>query len=160
MYLEIVEVSRHESGLIYVLVNFWREKADFDALEEEAASEDFLTQMVRQYERIVRDINGHWKRLDSLFVDPATITPLTAPIHNAIGWERETITKTDAELRQEVKEHVLAYWRRAKREAQAGRPYPRKHDQRERMVRNMADPDGMLARLALLQGTQQEVVGE
>lgn len=173
MYYEIPEVSRHESGLIYILVELWLTQADHDAGEPPILSNDFLIQLRRQYQRVVTSTglvageaavgegeigfpNGWHKRLDGVFVDPANITPED----EAIGWERETITKTNAELRQEARQILLAYWRRAKAAALAGQSFPRRHDQRQRLIRNLDDPDGLLARVVALQGEAQEVIGE
>lgn len=153
MFVAINEVSRHERGFIYVLVDIWRAQADADAGDPPLLSNDFIIQIRRQIIRIVTDASGNLKRADGVFVAPEDVTGAD----KAIGWEWETITKTNPALRQEVIEHIRDYWRRAKAAALAGRAFPRKHDNRERMVRNNTDTDGILARLAALRGLRQEV---
>ncbi len=154
MYYEIAEVSRdQDSGRIYVLVQAWRSQAEHDAGDPAFASNDFLLKLRRQYQRVVTDANGRLKRVDGVFVAPGAITPED----KAIGWERETVTKTNAELRQEVVQHIRAYIRRFRQRENTERAYPRKHDNRERIVRVLSDPDGLLSRVSALQGQAEEV---
>lgn len=156
MYVEVAEVSRHESGALYVLVLFWHGKAQFDLGLPPAVSNDFIMQINRRYQRIVTNTDGWLKRLDGVFVDPANLTEED----EKIGFEREMVTKTNAELRQEVRQHIIDYWRRYKQAFLSRKPFPRKHDQREKMRRNQDDADGVLARVRAMQGTREEVAGE
>ena len=134
MLYKIVEVSTDKSsGHTYVLVHFWRRKADQKAGKPPARINDFLMQLRPTGVRVVTNIQGWRKRKDGVFVDPATLGPEKPEPE----WERET---HDRDLPTEIKANIEAYWRRAEAKGYPG-------DQTDsRIKRDNSDPHGVLAR--------------
>jgi hypothetical protein len=77
-------------------------------------------------------------------------------IRSKVAKDGTVITWTDAELQQLVRTNITEYWQRAQAAARVGQPYPKKHDQREKIVRNRNDPDTVLERIASLEGATEE----
>jgi len=110
MYVELAEVNRLKGQrAIYLLVKFWRSEAWATAGNEPDLVNDFIMQLRRTETRIVTDANGWLKRADGGFVGPAPLDPEKPEP----GWERETITKTRAQLLGEGRENIRRYAREA-----------------------------------------------
>ncbi len=134
MLYRIVEVSTDKaSGHTYVLVHFWRRKADQKAGKPPARINDFLMQLRPTGVRIVTDANGWLKRKDGAFVDPETLDPEKPEPE----WEREAY---DRDLPAEIKANIEAYRERAET-----KNYPADHSN-SRILRSNSDPHGVLAR--------------
>ena len=134
MFYQIVEVSTDKaSGHTYVLVHFWRDKADQVKGKPPDRVNDFLMQLRPTGERVVTDGNGWYKRLsDGVFIDPTKLAD-----DDATKWEWETY---DRDLPAEVKANIEAYWERAEAKGYPG-------DQADpRIKRDDSDPYGVLAR--------------
>jgi len=76
-YRQIREISADaDSGLLYLVVDFWLTKAGHANGNPPFLTNDFLMQIPAQETRIITDANGFWQRAsDGVFVDPATIQP-------------------------------------------------------------------------------------
>ncbi len=146
MLYRIEEVSTDKaSGHTFVLISFWRRKADARAKKPPRRVNDFLMQLRPTGVRIVTDGNGWLKRKDGVFVDPDTLDPEKPPPE----WERETY---DRDLPAEMKANIEAYWERAE-----AKGYPADHSS-SRIQRDDNDPHGVLARpdVAALRGAEAE----
>ena len=134
MVYKIVEVSTDKaSGHTYVLVHFWRRRADYQTGKPPDRINDFLMQLRPTGERIVTNAQGWLKRKDGVFVDPATL----GPDKPEPEWERETF---DRDLPAEIKTNIEAYWERAE-----AKGYPADHANAS-IQRDNSDPHGVLAR--------------
>ncbi|KKN25020.1 hypothetical protein LCGC14_0889020 [marine sediment metagenome] len=134
MFYKIVEVSTDKaSGHTYVLVHFWRRKADQKAGKPPDRINDFLMQLRPTGERVVTNAQGWLKRKDGVFVDLATLGPEKPEPE----WERETF---DRDLPAEIKANIEAYWERAE-----AKGYPPDHANAS-IRRDNSDPHGVLAR--------------
>lgn len=112
MYIELAEINRLKGQrAIYVLVRFWRSEAWANAGNEPDLVNDFIMQLRRTESRIVTDANGWLKTVGGEFIDLATLEPGGKEYE----WERETITKTRAQLLGEVRENIRRYAREAVR---------------------------------------------
>ena len=144
MLYKIVEVSTDKaSGHVYVLVDFWRDKAAFDAAKPPARVNDFLMQLRPLGQRVVTNAQGWYKRKDGVFVDPATLDPEKPEPE----WERETY---DRDLPAEIKANIKAYWERAE-----AKGYLPDHSN-SRIQRDNSDRNGILVRsdVAALRGKE------
>ncbi len=149
MFYKIIEVSTDKaSGHTYVLVHFWRRKADQKAGKPPDRINDFLMQLRPTGERVVTNAQGWSKRKDGVFVDPATLGPEKPEPE----WEREPI---DRDLPAEIKANIEAYWERAEEAEAGGKPYPANHANAS-IQRDDSDPHGVLARadVAALRGKE------
>ena len=147
MLYRIVEVSTDKaSGHTYVLVHFWRRRADYQAGKPPDRVNDFLMQLRPTGERIVTNVQGWPKRKSGgVFVDPATLGPEKPEPE----WERET---HDRDLPAEIKANIEAYWARAE-----AKGYPPDHANVS-IQRDNSDPHGVLVRpnVAALRGAGVE----
>lgn len=110
MYVELAEINRLKGQrAIYLLVKFWRSEAWANAGNEPDLVNDFIMQLRRTETQIVTDANGWLKTVGGEFIDPATLEPGGKEYE----WERETITKTRADLLGEVRENIRRYAREA-----------------------------------------------
>ena len=144
MFYKIAEVSTDKaSGHTYVLVHFWRDKADQGKPPDRI--NDFLMQLRPTGERVVTNAQGWLKRKDGVFVDPATL----GPEKPEPAWERET---HDRDLPAEIRANIEAYWERAETKG-----YPADHSN-SRSQRDNSDPYGVLVRpdVAALRGAEVE----
>ncbi len=107
-YREIREISADaDSGLLYLVVDFWLTKAGHDNGNPPFLTNDFLMQIPAQETRIVTDANGFWQRAsDGLFVDPATLQPGDTTV-----WATETVDRPNLEVIQQVRENITNYLR-------------------------------------------------
>jgi hypothetical protein len=141
MYLEAPIVARDKESLrIYAVIHFWAQKALFDAGQPPIIINDFLMQLVDTITQ-VKVIGGRLVRLDGVRVRPEDVTEAD----EAIGWQRETINKTNPQLIAEVEENILNYWRRANAAGVTG-------DQRSFRSVTEADPDGILTKVMAFKG--------
>ena len=144
MIYKIVEVSTDKaSGHTYVLVHFWRRRADRARGKLPNRVNDFLMQLRPTGERIVTNAQGWLKRTDGVFVDLDTLDPDKPEPE----WERETV---DRDLPAEMRANIEAYWERAE-----AKGYPADHANAS-IQRDNSDPHGVLARadVAALRGTE------
>ncbi len=135
MLYKILQVSTDRAtGHTYVLVHFWRDKADQILGKEPDRVNDFLMQLRPTGVRIVTNRDGWYKRLnDGVFVNPETLDPDEPQPE----WERETI---DRDLPTEIKANIEAYWERAESGG-----FPANHTNRA-IQRDNSDPHDVLAR--------------
>ncbi len=146
MIYKIVEVSTDKaSGHTYVLVHFWRRKADARANKPPRRVNDFLMQLRPTGVRVVTDANGWFKRKDGVFIDPETLDPEVPEPE----WERENY---DRDVPAEIRANIEAYWERAE-----AKDFPAEHSD-PRIKRDNSDPHGVLARpdVAALKGAKVE----
>ena len=145
MYLEAPVVARDKASLlIYVVVNYWAQKAQFDAGLGPTVINDFLMQLTGTVTQI-QTIGGRWVRLDGVRIRPEDVTDAD----DAIGWRYETKDKTNAELVAEVEANVLSFWARAKANGWTG-------DRRTFHSVDEADPDGVLTKIGGFRNTKRD----
>jgi len=146
MFCKIIEVSTAKaSGHTYVLVHFWRDKANFDAGKPPARVNDFLMQLRPTGQRVVTNAEGWLKRKsDGVFIDPATLEREKPEPE----WEREIF---DRDLPVEIRANIEAYWPRAE-----AKGYPSDHTS-HRIQRDNSDPYGVLARPDVIALKEAEV---
>ena len=141
MYLNAPVVARDKkSQLIYVVVEFWNQKADRDAGQPPFLLNDFLMQIAPTVTSI-RTVGGQWVRLDGVRVNPENVTEAD----DAIGWQMVTTTKTNPQIVAEVEANILRYWRRAVVNGYEG-------DNRSFRDVDEADPDGVLSKTLSYRG--------
>lgn len=135
MFYKIEEVSTEQTtGQAYVLVRFWQTRADFDAAEPAALTNDFLMQLRPLGRRIVTDANGRWKRAsDGVFIDRRTLAG-----DAATDWELEDVVR---DVAAEIRANIAAYWQRAVGRGDA----TGKDASNPRQARDLTDPHGILA---------------
>ncbi len=101
---EITELSTAASGETYVLVDYWRSNAEHDAGDPPYYTEEFDIQVRPTKERIATNIDGWLKRIDGVFIDPATFPKGERPTD--VEWTRETvIVDVPAYLRGKIEKH-------------------------------------------------------
>ncbi len=109
MYFHIAEVGTAKAtGLMYLLVRFWRSKADHDAGKRPRLTNDFLMQLRPTGRRIVTRADGWLKLLDGTFVNPEAEATREIP---GDQFERETYT---VDVRAQIVGNIRRYWQEAK----------------------------------------------
>jgi hypothetical protein len=148
LYLELPIVARDRaSSLIYCVAYFWRTKAEADVGTPPFLLNDFLMQLYPDDIRIKMQ-GGRYVRLDGVRVYPDAVTEED----ELIGFQMETVKKTQPMLQEEVLNNVLRYWARATQPGYVG-------DQRSYRELSEADPDGILAFVSPLRNTKLDYPG-
>ena len=140
-YFRINEISR-EPDLditlvrgVYVDVDFWLTKADFDAGKEPLFSEDFSMQIWVSERAVAKDINGFFLTTGGQAVDPSTILP-----DDRYRWQYVTTQRTSTQITDQIKTNINNHARRAlKTNLRGDRRY------RKSITRIQTDADNILS---------------
>ena len=144
MFMDCPIVARDaDSQLIYVSCDFWLLRETQQAGLPPLLQNDFLMQISPTITRPVV-IGGRMVRLDGVRVREQDITDADL----AIGFQYETIEKTNPQVIAEVERVILRYWGRAKRNGYTG-------DQRQFRSLSDADPDGVLGKTLAFRGLHE-----
>ncbi len=100
MFYKIAEMGTHQkSDRTYLLVEFWRSKADYDMRQPPYLVNDFLMALRQNHSRVVTNADGWPKTVGGIFVDPLRTRG------NEV-WERESFT---LDLTAEIKGNIGRY---------------------------------------------------
>lgn len=154
MYLKIVEITIHkQTNGLYVLIQFWPDKAAHDRSDPPEVTNDFTFAGIRPTAmRIIMDAEGWWKRLsDGRYIDPKTVGSF-----DETEWERESY---DVDLPAIIKDAAKMYYGRFTAAKLTATPYPKDHVD-SRIVKTATDPENLLrADVVTMVGKGYEIAG-
>lgn len=111
MYIHIKEVSTaKDTGLTYILADFWRTKTDYDKGQKAFLTNDFLMQLRPTGQRIIMRADGWLKLTSGDYISPR-IAQAKEEVGEKLSYEREAVTN---DLRTQILDNIRNYWQSMK----------------------------------------------